>query len=364
MTGVFLTLTTGTAGYLVFKRFNFPVPAILGSLFFVSALNLAGFFPQFPLYYISWFSNVVIGCYVGQRVTRSSVGIIKDLPLPALIVSAGMIALSLTGGVGLYFFSELSLKTAFLGSTAGGIAEMALLSMALGADVPTVTLLQVFRLLAAILATPFICRRWTRWHENRARPKFPSPSPLPMEKPSLRDDDEIPPIPPLPPSRNWTGLAILAVTALAGAFTGYTLRLPVGILTGAMFAVSATNLGWKEQPPMPPVLRTMAQIGIGIIIASNITLDTLVQFASMALPIIALTAIMLFLSVLLGFLLHKMTGWNYPTCLLSTSLGGLSQMTIISEEMGADPLKVSILQTVRLVSILLVLPFLFNYLFA
>jgi uncharacterized membrane protein AbrB (regulator of aidB expression) len=38
-------------------------------------------------------------------------------------------------------------------------------------------------------------------------------------------------------------------------------------------------------------------------------------------------------------------------------------MSIISEEMGADPLKVSILQTVRLVTILMVFPLLMTFLF-
>ena len=157
-------------------------------------------------------------------------------------------------------------------------------------------------------------------------------------------------------------MALLAAT-LAGGITGYVLRLPVGILTGAMFAVAAVNLLRGELPPMPSILRTVAQIGIGIITASNITIRTLHQFGMLWLPVVALTAIMLLCSILLGVLLHRMTGWDYPTCLLSSSLGGLSQMSIISEEMGADPLKVSILQTVRLLSILMVLPFLFAVIF-
>ncbi|NCC58987.1 MAG: hypothetical protein EOM17_15430 [Synergistales bacterium] len=159
------------------------------------------------------------------------------------------------------------------------------------------------------------------------------------------------------------GYVLFAAVALAGGYTGYALHLPVGILTGSMFSVAAMNLAGKELPPMPPVLRTMAQIGIGVIIASSITMETFRQFSTMALPVVSLTAGMLAASLSLGFLLHRMTGWDYPTCLLSTSLGGLSQMSIISEEMGADPLKVSILQTVRLLSILVVLPFLFTFLF-
>ena len=72
---------------------------------------------------------------------------------------------------------------------------------------------------------------------------------------------------------------------------------------------------------------------------------------------------MLLCSVLIAELLHRMTGWDYTTCLLSASLGGLSQIAAVAGEMGADPLKVTLLQTVRLLSILLVLPVLFSLLF-
>ena len=361
MTGLLLVFAAGITGYLFFRHFRLPVPGVLGSLCFAAALNLAGFYPEFPLRYLVWFSNIVIGTYVGQKVTRTSVRFLRDLPVPALTISAGMLAISITGGTLLYFMSDLSPVTAFLGSTAGGISEMALLSMSLGADVASVTLLQVFRLLAAILATPVFCRRWTAWHEGRTQGSLSPVCPLPTEFGDIGDDD-------LPPSpgRNrpsLRGYAVLAAAALAGGFTGYRIHLPVGILTGAMFAVSAMNLAGKEQPPMPGVLRTAAQIGIGIIIAANITAETLRQFTTMAGPVILITFAMLAASLSLGFLLHRMTGWKYPTCLLSTSLGGLSQMSIISEEMGADPLKVSILQTVRLVTILMVFPLLMTFLF-
>lgn len=362
MTGLLLVFATGTTGFFFFRHFRLPVPGVLGSLCFAAALNLAGFYPEFPLRYLVWFSNIVIGTYVGQKVTRTSVRFLRELPVPAITISAGMLAISFAGGGLLYFMSDLSPVTALLGSTAGGISEMALLSMSLGADVASVTLLQVFRLLAAILATPVFCRKWTAWCEGRTQSASSCSCPLPQEIRDITDDDGLA----SPPGGNRPsvrGFAILSAAALAGGITGYLLHLPVGILTGAMFAVSAMNLAGKQQPPMPGVLRTTAQIGIGIIIAANITSETLRQFTTMAGPVILITLAMLAASLSLGFLLHRMTGWNYPTCLLSTSLGGLSQMSIISEEMGADPLKVSILQTVRLVTILMVFPLLMTFLF-
>ncbi|HCL79532.1 MAG TPA: AbrB protein, partial [Synergistaceae bacterium] len=126
--------------------------------------------------------------------------------------------------------------------------------------------------------------------------------------------------------------------------------------------VALGNLLGVPFSSLPEFMRILAQIGLGVVVASHITSQTLSGFLAHAALIVLSTGTMLLLSILLGMLLHRMTGWDYPTCLLSTSLGGISQMSIIAEDMGADPLKVSILQTVRLVTILLVLPPLYAYL--
>lgn len=364
MTGLLFAFLTGAAGCLVFRKLSLPVPGILGSLFFVAALNLAGYFPDFPIQWLSWYSNIVIGAYVGLQVNRTSLEFLRELPLPVFIISGGMLFLSLAGGALLYWFSDLDMATAFLGSTTGGVAEMALLSMSLGADTASVTLLQVFRLLTAILVTPMVCRKWTEWQNrkdgNTSSPVFTTAAEKRLPSALSDDEDELAAA---APRFSLPKLLLLFTIALTGGLTGFFLRMPVGLLTGSMFAVAAAGLLNVELGRVPPVLRTIAQIGIGVVIASNVTLSTLRQFTLLAGPVILLTGIMLLCSIGLAVVLHKMTGWNYPTCLLSTSLGGISQMSIIAEEMGADPLKVSILQTVRLVSILIVLPFIFNYLF-
>ena len=145
---------------------------------------------------------------------------------------------------------------------------MALLSMSMGADVASVTLLQVFRMLSAILVTPLVCRKWTRWFGAGERSSCSSPSSLSVE-PQFSDEEEAAALEPsVAPSAK--GYALLAVVSLIGGILGYIFRLPVGILTGAMFAVAATSLLRGEFPPMPNILRTVAQIGIGIVESSPI----------------------------------------------------------------------------------------------
>jgi len=218
MGNLFFVLLVASSGYFTFKILRFPVPAILGSLFFSAALNLSGFFPEISLLRLSWFSNIVIGSYVGLKVNRTSVRFLRDLPFPALIVSLGMLVISLASGSLLYLLSDLSPVTAYMGSTAGGISEMALLSISFGADVAAVSLLQVFRLLTAIIATPIFCKKWTDWYTKRERARFPGPSPLPETIPSSNEEDDAPAISSsVHPSAS--GYILFAAMALAGGYT-------------------------------------------------------------------------------------------------------------------------------------------------
>lgn len=362
MSDFFFIFLVGTFGYWIFRIFRLPLPGVLGSLVFAGTLNLIGLFPDFPVYWLSWFSNIIIGSFVGLKVKRNSMLILKELAKPALVVSIGMLFLSLAGGFCLYFISNINLPTAMLGSSTGGTAEMALLALSLGEDAATVTLLQVFRLMGGIFATPIVCRQWTKWSNRRVERKIPDSCPIHSELTDFTEENYFLPVSTgTVPAR--IDYAILAIVAISGSFTGYFLNLPVGIFTGAMFAVAIMNIFGRQLPEMPSILRTTAQIGVGTIIASNITPETIAKLSGIIFPVFFMSLVMIICSFLMGFLLHKMTGWNYPTCLLSTSLGGISQMSIISEEMGADPLRVSLLQAVRLLSILVVLPFLFVFFF-
>lgn len=351
--GMLFIFLIGSAGYGVFRRLSWPVPAILGSLAFAALVNLAGYYPTFPLHWISRYSNIVIGAYIGLRINRASVRLLRSLILPAIIVSCGMLFLSLLGGTILYRMADFSLGTALLGATTGGIAEMALLAISFGADTASVTLLQIFRLLSAILATPMICRLWSL-RSGALKASSQTSTAVDMQKSVQQNETTL--------HTRVTGLLLLALVATAGALVGYALNLPVGLLTGSIIFVALGNLLGVPFSSLPEFMRILAQIGLGVVVASHITSQTLSGFLAHAALIVLSTGTMLLLSILLGMLLHRMTGWDYPTCLLSTSLGGISQMSIIAEDMGADPLKVSILQTVRLVTILLVLPPLYAYL--
>lgn len=374
--GTFLLFLLGTVGWKLFARFRVPAPDMLGALFMASILAIRGYELPFPSNPITLVSKLILGCYLGLMVDRSTLRQLKQVVLPAGIVSAWMLALSLVSGYILYKVSHLSIETAFLGSTAGGIAEMAILGLAFHADTVTITILQLFRVLLFLVAMPLVAR-WkigntSEVHriadightKNNARNNNQMVG-RDLENSNLESDSRVLPAggQDLNPSqRNGSvfSILLLLLATLIGGAIGRYLGIPAGDMLGAMFGVGTANTLFGDLPPVPPLMRNYARIAIGIAMAQQLTPETLARLSDLILPILLLGVLMVASGILLSRVLQRITGWDTGTCLLVSSPAGLTQMSIIAEEVGADPLVVSILHTARLLSILTVLPLLFK----
>lgn len=66
-------------------------------------------------------------------------------------------------------------------------------------------------------------------------------------------------------------------------------------------------------------------------------------------PAIALLSGMLVVNIALGFLMYFISPMDLTTALMCAVPGGISEMPIISVELGADASKVALMQFIRLV---------------
>ncbi|MCX7788428.1 MAG: AbrB family transcriptional regulator [Spirochaetes bacterium] len=347
--GTLFLFLLGTVGWKLFTRFHVPAPDMLGALFMASILAILGYELPFPSNPITLVSKLILGCYLGLMVDRTTLRELRRVLIPAGIVSSWMLILSLASGYVLYKVSHLSMETAFLGSTAGGIAEMAILGLAFHADTVTITILQLFRVLLFLIVMPLVAR----WNVYRAQVKHDFSSPNQLVMPTNSQDQSL-------KNHSTTSHVMLLLATLLGGFIGKALGIPAGDMLGAMFGVGTANTLVGDLPPVPPVLRNYARIAIGLAMAQQLTPETLERLSTLVLPIALLGLLMVASGILLSRILQRITGWDTGTCLLVSSPAGLTQMSIIAEEVGANPLVVSVLHTARLLSILTVLPFLFK----
>lgn len=346
LVGLLVLFSTGIVGWKIFERLRLPAPDLLGALFFASMLGASGVTFPFPSVEVTFLSKLIIGSYIGLMVDRKTTNMLKKAALPALIVAAWMLSASVGIGFLLYYMTDLPLPTALLGSTAGGVSEMALLSLSLNADTITITLLQVFRVILFLVLMPFLAQ----WMNKKN-----SPTKKTTENIKVKDSNT-------KKNSSPKEILILSLTAVTGGLIGRALGLPAGDLLMTILFVAFLSIKLPSPPRVHPLARSMARIGVGLSIAQQVTKQTLQMLSTIWFPILILALAMIISGIALSWILHKITGWDYSTCLLASSPGGLSQMSIIADEVGANPLLVSALHTTRLISILTVLPILFRFL--
>lgn len=156
-------------------------------------------------------------------------------------------------------------------------------------------------------------------------------------------------------------LVTLAVSLAGGTF--FTLiHSPVPWLLGPMiFTLIGSRLLTKAKikPLWPGYLRNSALITTGYAIGLSFTVETLQEMSHQLPTMVLMTVLLLLFSSLSAFFLAKLAGQSFPTMLMGSIPGGLSQMIILAEEApNADMTVITFLQVSRLLMIIFCVPML------
>lgn len=149
-----------------------------------------------------------------------------------------------------------------------------------------------------------------------------------------------------------------AVIALAGVCLGLLGHLPVPWLLGPMIAVLIggrfiNDLYW------PRTIRDVAIIIVGYSIGLSFTKEALILILQQLPLIFLMTILIIGFCFALAWGVSKISGIDYPTILIGSIPGGLSQMVLLAEEMkGINVSIVTFLQVSRLMMIVLFVPML------
>ena len=151
------------------------------------------------------------------------------------------------------------------------------------------------------------------------------------------------------------------LTVLAGLGLGLLAlgtRIPAAPLVGALLGASLVSL----IPHLPTVhwptgTRTMLEIAVGIVIGSGLTATTLQEMRNLWRPALLITLALLAAGIVVGWWSSRLLGINLVVGILGAAPGGLTGMTLAGEELGVGA-TVATLHTVRLVTVLVVMPLL------
>ncbi len=145
-------------------------------------------------------------------------------------------------------------------------------------------------------------------------------------------------------------LAKFIMTTLIASGVGYgfhRLRVPAGLLVGSLIGAAVLNIvlgvAW-----MPTEAKWLAQILAGTFIASSLDGGAMRRMPKLIRPALLIVFGMLVVNVVTGVLVYWLTPLDLITSLMGTVPGGMSDVPLISADLGADLPIVATMQFSRL----------------
>lgn len=145
------------------------------------------------------------------------------------------------------------------------------------------------------------------------------------------------------------------MTAYLGSRAGHRMRLPAGVLLGAVAAVAAVQL-WTGQAVMPGWIKIISQGLIGTQIGTMLD-QTAVKHLRRLWPeaLLLLLALLLY-NLLTAFLLSCTTEQSAVTIICAMAPCSIADMSLLCSELGGNTSAVAAVQTMRLFFILSAAP--------
>lgn len=160
-----------------------------------------------------------------------------------------------------------------------------------------------------------------------------------------------------------TFLVVPAAMAAAQVFT--FARVPLAWMLGPL-AMGLFWLNYRQKDfYWPTKWRNWSLLLVGYGMGKYVTAETLAQIVRQLPGMVVATGLMLAVCFVIARLTASGSGISYSSCILGSTPGGLSQMTVLSEEFENTNLAaVTFMQTARLLGVVCIVPFLAAHGFA
>jgi uncharacterized protein len=159
---------------------------------------------------------------------------------------------------------------------------------------------------------------------------------------------------------SWINPAIALLLCGATGAIGAWLRLPLPWMIGPLAAMAACNfagIGLRA----PPGSRQLGQIVVGTALGLYFTPLVAREVISFW-PLLLFGGVLaIFLGVLGGWVLGRLTGTDATTAFFASVPGGATEMTILGERFGARADRVALAQSLRILAVVIVVPFALTY---
>lgn len=338
-----LTLAIGiVGGYLADKK-KIPAAFMIGALFAVAIFNIVTDRAFLPTSF-KFITQVATGTFIGSKFRTEDVKMLRKVIIPGMVMVVLMIAFSFILSFIMSHFLGIDYMTSFFATAPGGIMDISLIAYDFKANTSQVALLQLIRLISVISFVPFFTKKCYERSKNK-KETFEKEIEIENEK----DEEE------RTLNKSEKSLTFTLIIGIIGGIIGYFSHLPAGTMSFAMAFVAFFNVR-TQKAYMPLPLRKIIQTFGGALIGARVTLADVVALKTLVLPIILIIVGFCLMNVLVGFFLYKTTKFSLSTALLSASPGGMSDISLMAEDLGANGPQVASMQFLRAIFIVGVYP--------
>ena len=325
------TLIIGAIGGAALGLAKFPAGWLSGAIIAVAIAALARRPVRVPRIF-GQAANIVLGISLGASVTPDSVARMASWPASLAVLALAMACGSAAVVFYLHKVHDWDVMSALFASSPGGLSQALALAAETGADLRSVAMVQAMRVLVLSAGLPLCFAAFgitgSRPIANAAVATVAS-----MEE-----------------------LAVLVVAAAIGAIVAYRLRLPGGLLVGAMAVSGVLHATGLVQVNLPLPAAIVAFVVMGSIIGARfVGTDiwllrrlTLVGLGALAVG----TAVMSAFAIAAALLLSLPVG----DVVMAFAPGALEAMTTLAFALNLDPAYVGTHHIARLIFVSLVVP--------
>lgn len=336
---IIVTIAIAILSGFVFNYIRMPLPWMLGPI--AGMIIWSSIFKGNPCWSPKCRNAglIVVGYLIGRPFTPDTAHqIITQFPEMLLIT---LLAMLFTFALSYFTHKKtgINMTTCVISSIPGGLSQMVVLAEEIpSVDVAIVTFIHTIRILIVVFSVPFLVVHFVA--KNIA-----SNTASALQSASV---SEITPEIVLP----------FAIAIIIGTWLAVRFKLPTPYLMGPTLATALLVLSGLPAPVLPKIIIIVAQICIGIYMGTNIKFTRMQNQLNKVAPYALLNAIVLVIFCLgLGWLLTFFIGADLVTGFLSTSPGGVAEMSLTALMVNADLSTIAVYQIFRIFFILLVMPF-------
>ncbi|GAB3295336.1 AbrB family transcriptional regulator [Epidermidibacterium keratini] len=281
--------------------------------------------------------QAVIGATIGATITIEALRrLASDWPA-AVIVTAATLALSVLGGLLLARFGRIGKLTGVLAMIAGGASTITAITRELGADERIVAVIQYLRVLLILVTLPIVTLAIFHADQGSTAPAGAT-------------------------TQFGTDLLFTVLAVGVGGLIGVLVPIQTFFLLGPMIVATViATTGWLGAVTVPGPIVAVCFVLLGLQVGLRFTRASLRTIARLLAPAIAMIAVVVLGSGLLGWLLSLTTGIDGLTAYLATTPGGLPAVLAIATSGGADATYVFAVQMARLLLVLALAPLLARF---